>query len=299
MSADILAAAQPEKAAVRRSSGMTALKAAQTASVAIIALVVISPLIVLFVASLKDDRYRIMADMGSFRAFWTAEPSLNNFREIAGLGGALPFGRYLMNSIWIMTATVLGGLVVNSLAAYALAWGRLPGRGIILGLLIALYIVPHESIIMPLVVLVNRMGLTDTFTAQILPWMASPLFIFLFYQFFIQIPKELVEAATMDGASPFRVYRAVFLPLSLPVMATVAILLGLDMWNQYLWPLLITRTDYAKPISVAIASFFGSDEIYWDNAMAASALMMIPILIFYLLFQRWFLTSFINSAVKG
>jgi multiple sugar transport system permease protein len=228
-----------------------------------------------------------------------ADPSFNNYREIWGLSGALPFGRYLFNSVVILFVTVAGGLLVNSLAAFVLAWGRVRGRGIILGTLIALYIVPTESVLMPLLFVVNRIGLTDTYAAQILPFVASPLFIFLFYQFFTQIPRELVEAAAIDGAGPFRIWRAVFLPLSLPVMATVAVLLGLDMWNQYLWPLMVTRTDAAKPISVAVAGFFGTDEIFWDQAMAASVLMTVPILVFYFAFQRWFIASFLSSGVKG
>ena len=89
------------------------------------------------------------------------------------------------------------------------------------------------------------------------------------------------------------------MPLSLPALATVSILMGIETWNQYLWPILITQTDYARPISVAIATFFGQDSIYWDRAMAASVLMMIPILLFYLVFQRWFISSFVGSAVKG
>lgn len=271
----------------------------QVVSIGLMALVVVAPLILLVVASLKDDRYTIMADMGSWRAFWVEEPTLANFREIANLSGSLDYRRYLLNSMLITGVTVAAGLLVNSLAAFALVWGRLPGRGLLLALLIALYIVPHESIILPLLLVVNRLGLSDTLTAQILPWIASPLFIFLFYQFFIQVPRELVEAARVDGASLFRIYRSIFMPISYPVMATVAILLGLEMWNQYLWPLMVTQGDHARPISVAIAGFFGVDEVYWDQAMAASVLMMIPILIFYLIFQRWFLSSFLSSAVKG
>ena len=152
---------------------------------------------------------------------------------------------------------------------------------------------------MPLVVMMSRAGLTDTFAVQILPWVASPLYVFLFYQFFAQLPKELYEAAQIDGASVFRIYRSIFLPLSLPALATVSILMGIESWNQYLWPTLVTQTDYARPISVAIATFFGQDSIYWDRAMAASVLMMIPILALYLAFQRWFVSSFVGSAVKG
>lgn len=130
--------------------------------------------------------------------------------------------------------------------------------------------------------------------------MASPLYTFLFYQFFAQLPKELYEAASIDGASIFRTWWSIFMPLSLPALAGISILMGIETWNQYLWPILITQTDYAKPISVAIATFFGQDSIFLRiEAMAASVLMMIPILVFYLAFQRWFISSFVGSAVKG
>jgi multiple sugar transport system permease protein len=271
----------------------------QAVSVFIIALVVISPLFMLFIASLKDDRFQILADMGSFRAFWVDHPTFNNFREVGNFAGELAFGRYLGNSLLILASTVSLGLIVNSMAGFILAWGSLPGRAIILSVIIALYVIPQESIIMPLLIIVSRAGLSDTFTAQILPFIASPLYTFLFYQFFAQLPKELYEAAAIDGASIFRTWWSIFIPLSLPALATVSILMGIETWNQYLWPILITQTDYARPISVAIATFFGQDSIYWDRAMAASVLMMIPILIFYLAFQRWFISSFVGSAVKG
>lgn len=271
----------------------------QSISVFVIALVMISPLFMLFIASLKDDRFQILADMGSFRAFWVDNPTFNNFREVGNFAGELAFGRYLGNSLFILGSTVSLGLVINSMAGFILAWGSLPGRALILSVIIALYVIPQESIIMPLLIIVSRAGLSDTFTAQILPFVASPLYTFLFYQFFAQLPKELYEAASIDGASIFRTWWSIFMPLSLPALATVSILMGIETWNQYLWPILITQTDYARPISVAIATFFGQDSIYWDRAMAASVMMMIPILVFYLGFQRWFISSFVGSAVKG
>ncbi|MCM5559557.1 carbohydrate ABC transporter permease [Pleomorphomonas sp. JP5] len=271
----------------------------QSISVFVIALVIISPLFMLFIASLKDDRFQILADMGSFRAFWVDNPTFNNFREVGNFAGDLAFGRYLGNSLFILGSTVSLGLIINSMAGFILAWGSLPGRALILSVIIALYVIPQESIIMPLLIIVSRAGLSDTFTAQILPFVASPLYTFLFYQFFAQLPKELYEAASIDGASIFRTWWSIFVPLSLPALATVSILMGIETWNQYLWPILITQTDYARPISVAIATFFGQDSIYWDRAMAASVMMMIPILVFYLAFQRWFISSFVGSAVKG
>ncbi|MBB3655084.1 multiple sugar transport system permease protein [Rhizobium sp. BK650] len=280
-------------------SGKISFRIVQTVAIFIIGLVVISPLFMLLIASLKDDRFQILADMGSFRAFWVSNPTFSNFNEIAHFSGELAYGRYLFNSLVILTVTVASGLVVNSMAGFVLAWGSLRGKAVLLSLVVALYVIPQESIIMPLVVMMSRAGLTDTFAVQILPWVASPLYIFLFYQFFAQLPKELYEAAEIDGASIFRIYRSIYLPLSLPALATVSILMGIESWNQYLWPTLVTQTDYARPIAVAIATFFGQDSIYWDRAMAASVLMMIPILALYLAFQRWFVSSFVGSAVKG
>ena len=284
--------------APRKTAPRNRLGAVQVIAVAIIAFVIVSPLILLFVASLKPDRFQILQDMGSFRAFVVTNPTLRNFGEVLTLGGPLPFGRYLLNSLFILAVTVGCGVFVNSAAAFVLAWGRLPGLWLILGLLIALYIVPQESIVLPLLMIVNKAGLGDTFTAQILPWIASPLYIFLFYQFFRQVPKDIVDAARMDGAGPLRIYWSLFLPLSLPVMATTAILLGIETWNQYLWPLMVTQTSYARPISVGIASFFGADSIFWNDAMAASVVMMTPVLLLYIVFQRWFVASVMGAAVK-
>jgi multiple sugar transport system permease protein len=289
----------PKVRAARPRSAARVLRIVQTVSIFIIALVIVSPLLLLVVASLKDDRFQILADMGSFRAFWVSNPTLSNYAEVGHLSGELAFGRYLVNSLIILVTTVCSGLIVNSMAGFVLAWGSLRGRAVILSVVIALYVIPQESIIMPLVIMVSRAGMSDTFAVQIVPWVASPLYIFLFYQFFTQLPKELLEAAEMDGASFFRAYCSIFLPLSLPALATVSILMGIETWNQYLWPILVTQTDYARPIAVAIATFFGQDSIYWDRAMAASVLMMIPILGLYLAFQRWFVSSFIGSAVKG
>ncbi len=294
LSQPLAVSARPVKA-----TPQVSLRTIQVACMLIVVLVVVSPLLMLVVGSLKADRFQILADMGSFRAFWVENPTLENYREIAGFSGPLAFSRFMLNSLIILAFTVGFGIVVNSMAGFVLAWGRIPGRAAMLALIIGVYIIPHESIMMPLLLLVTRMGLSDTLAAQILPWIASPLYTFLFYQFFAQLPKDLYEASEMDGASVFRIYRSVFLPLSLPAVATVAILMGIESWNQYLWPVMVTQSNASRPIAVAIGSFFGSDTIFWDQALAASVMMMAPILIVYLVFQRWFVSSFIGSAVKG
>ena len=282
-----------------RENAFFSIRTIQFVSALLIALVILSPLVLLVVGSLKADRFVIAADFGSFRAFWVDDPTFKHYADVLSFEGSFGFARYLMNSLFILVATVGAGLVVNSMAGFVLAWGSLPGRTVMLSVVIALYVIPQESIVMPMLLVVTNMGLADTFSAQILPWVASPLYTFLFYQFFTQLPKELYEAASMDGASFFRVFRAVYLPLSLPAVATVSILMGIETWNQYLWPVLVSQTDYSRPISVAIASYFGVSEMYWDLAMASSVVMMTPVLILYVVFQRWFVSSFVGSAVKG
>ena len=260
---------------------------------------IVSPLFLLIVASLKPDRFQILAEMGSFKAFWVTNPTLKNYGDILTFSGGQPFACYLLNSVIVLAFTLVGGMLFNSMAAFVLAWGRIPGRAIILTLMIGLYIVPQESIVLPLLSIVNEVGLSDSFAAQILPFLASPLYVFLLYQFFSQVPRDLYDAAVVDGASPFEIYWKVFLPISLPALATVAILLGIETWNQYLWPLMVTQTDHARPISVGIAAFFGADSIYWNLAMSASVVMMAPVLALYLMFQKWFVSSVISSGVKG
>ncbi|MCO6181063.1 ABC transporter permease subunit [Ciceribacter sp. RN22] len=103
----------------------------------------------------------------------------------------------------------------------------------------------------------------------------------------------------VDGASPFRIWRSIYLPLGMPAVATASILMGVDTWNQYLGPVLVAHSDRTHLISVVVGAFFGQDSIRWDNAMAASVLMMIPMLLLYLAFQRWFVSAFVGSAVKG
>ena len=271
----------------------------RTALVAALSAIIVTPLIILFVSSLKGTRQEILTDAGSLRAFWVSDPTIQNFIDILGPNSMTPFFRYFLNSSFVMICTVILTIVVSSMAAFVLRRGHFRQRKFLLGSITALYIVPLETIMLPMLFECLNLGLTDSYWVQILPFVASPLFIFLFYQFFSAVPESLAEAAHLDGAGSFRIYWEIYIPLNIPAVATVAILQGMNMWNQYLWPLLSTTTDGYRPISVAIASFFGSDTILWNLAMAGSVLMMLPILIFFLSFQRFFIESVTGSAVKG
>ena len=123
--------------------------------------------------------------------------------------------------------------------------------------------------------------------------------IFLFYQFFINIPKDLEEAALVDGASRFRIFWTIIVPLSRPVFATVAILQALANWNRFMWPLMVTRGVEVRPLTVGMQTFFGQDPRLWGDLMAFAAMITIPVLIVFLLFQKWFVQSVASTGIKG
>jgi len=139
----------------------------------------------------------------------------------------------------------------------------------------------------------------NSYHVQILPFIAEPFSIFLFYQFFINIPKDFDEAAYVDGAGPFRIYWQIMVPLSRPVFATVAILKFLQFWSFYLWPLMVTRGNEYQPLMVGMDFFQTQAPIKWGSIMAYAAMVTIPVLITFLLFQKWFVQSVSSSGVKG
>lgn len=264
-----------------------------------VAAFVLAPLFLMFATSLKADENQILRDLGNSRAFWVSpgEISLENFRQVLS-NTTFPILRYLLNSTIIVVSIVVVGIFVNSLAAFALARMKFRGRDLVVMLVVALIIIPMESVAIPLLLMMAEVGWVDTYRAQIVPFIAHPFSIFLFYQFFSAIPKDLDEAAYVAGASKLRTYWSVIMPLSLPTIATVAILQSLEYWNAYLWPLMVTRGSDARPVSLALAQYFGTPPPIWGDVMAFSVLMSLPILVVYFAFQRWFIQSTIGAGIK-
>lgn len=221
---------------------------------------------------------------------------IQNYRDVFF---QMRFGRFVFNSVFIVGTIVVFGLMINSLMAYSLARLKFPGRQILLSVVIALIIIPLEAVVVPLLLIVNRFGWLDSYHVQIIPFIADPFGIFLFYQFFINLPKDMEEAALVDGASLFGIYWKIVLPLSRPVFATVAILQFLLHWNDFLWPLMVTRGETYRPLMVAIQQFFSIDPKVWGDIMAFAAMITIPVLIVFLLFQKWFVQSVATTGVKG
>jgi len=263
----------------------------------VVALFFLFPIVFMFVSSIKNNETQIIRDMSSISAFIPyGDLGLKNYFDVFK---QMPFGRFMFNSVFIVGSTVLTGLVLNSMIAYALARLRFKGRGLILSFIIALIIIPTEVVVIPLLLMVNRIGWLDSYQVQIVPFIVDAFSIFLFYQFFIGLPKSLDEAAKIDGANPFQVYWKIIVPLSKPVFATVAILQFLVRWGDFLWPLMVTRGYEYRPLPVAIQQFFSQDPKVWGDIFAFASMVTIPSLIIFLLFQKWFMRSVASSGIKG
>ncbi|MEZ5129919.1 MAG: carbohydrate ABC transporter permease [Micropruina glycogenica] len=264
------------------------------------------PLVFLIVSSFKPDN-EIFADLGTINAFLpVGSLSLDNY---SGVIDRVPFATFMMNSVLISVVTIALGLLVNSMAAFALSRMEFRGQKLILGVILATLIVPFETMALPLLWWVNQLpyfdgsiGWLDTYEVQIIPFVANAFSIYLFYQYFDSIPKELDEAAKVDGAGWFRIYRSIVMPLSGPAIATVAILTFLPAWNSYLWPLMVTQSEAIRPVMVGMDYFkqmTGSTGTAWGQIMAYASMITVPVLALFIAFQRAFINSIASSGVKG
>ena len=262
------------------------------------------PLVFMFVSAFKTDEAQLLRDMNSLAAFApVGQLGLGNFAEVMH---NTPFVRAFLNSLLVVAVTVVLGILVNSMLAYALARLRFTGRQLLLAVVIALIIVPFEAIAVPLLLLVNELpwfggqrGWLDSYHVQVIPFIANAFSVYLFYQFFIALPKDLEEAALMDGAGRLRIYWCIVMPLSKPVIATVAVLQFLARWGDLLWPVMVVRGDTFATLPLAMQTFFGQFPRQWGQVMAFAAMATLPTLAVFLVFQRWFVKSVISSAIKG
>ena len=260
-----------------------------------LALLFLAPVWMMLIGSLTPDQ-RVLVEAGSLAAFLPTAVSLENYADVLHRTD-LP--RFMFNSVLITGTIVVSDLLVNSLAAYAFARLRWRGRDALFNLVLALMIVPLEAIAVPLFYGASVLGLRDTYLVQILPFVANAFSIVLFYSFFIGLPKELEEAAQLDGASVLRTFFSVIAPNAKPVFASVAILSFLTWWGSYLWPLLVTIGPGVRPLPVAIASFYTLPPLQWGDILAFGVMMVVPVLVVFLVFQRGFVRGVAASAIKG
>jgi len=283
-------------------------KSAQYLVNVILVMFFIFPLLFMVVSSFKDNQ-QIFADLRSLRAFMpVGDLSLANYESVFEKS---TFFRFLLNSIFVSLITIALALLVNSLVAYALSRMKWQGQKIVLAIIIATLIIPGETVIMPLLLLVSRLpglgfdgglhvtqGWLNTYHVQIIPFIVSAFSIFLFYQFFNDIPRELDEAALVDGANRWQIYRNVIVPNAGPVFATVTILTFLGTWNAFLWPIMVIQSEDLRPVMVGMQYFF-QQNTQWGEVMAYATLITIPVLVIFLVFQGSFVRSIAGTGIKG
>ena len=209
------------------------------------------------------------------------------------------FPRYFANSIFIATSTVLGVLFTSALAAYAFARMEFPGRNVLFIILLATMMVPFEVTLVPNFIVISDLGWINRYEALIIPWMGSAFSVFLLRQFFRSIPQDLYDAAVMDGASNLRFLLSIVLPLSRPALITSALFTFLGSWNALMWPLLVTNSPEMRPIQVGIAAFITNAGTQVQLLLAAVTISVVPVILLYLVLQRWFIEGIATVGIRG
>ena len=272
----------------RPAEGRTGVTAVFVALV-VICLLAVFPLIWMVSSAFKpgDDVYSL--------SIFPESPTLDNFRYVFT---EVPFPRYMFNSFFVSATVTLIALFFHSMAAYALARLRFPGRELIFRLIFATLLVSLPVILVPLFVLVRAMGMLNTYAGLIIPAIFHAFGIFLLRQFYLGIPDELEEAAILDGAGYWRVYANIILPLSRPILAALAVFFFLANWNSFLWPLTITSDQNLWVVQTGIVSFQPQYSSAQNYIMAASVVVAMPTMLLFFIFQRQLVESIKTSGFK-
>lgn len=256
-------------------------------------LAALAPLLLLVVTAFKPE-----VEVLNFQAVLPREWTWDNFMRILGTPEEVPVGRWFFNSVLIASSTTLVVLTVSSLAAYALVRLRPPGSGVLLGVLVATMMIPGQVLLVPLYLILNQIGWIDTPMALIFPGAAGAFGTFMLSQFFRSIPRELEEAAVIDGCGRLSIFMHIILPLARPALATLAIFTFIGTWNDFSGPLVLLDSISNYTLPVGIALFQSSYASEYGLTFAASLLSTIPVLVIFLLFQRQIIQSVAFTGIK-
>lgn len=234
----------------------------------------------------------------SWKTFIPTTPTLRNFEALL-TNVRVPYTRSLVNSLFIASVTIAGGIFVNSLAGLAFAKLHFPGKNMLFFLVLLSFMIPFETIVIPLYILMTSWRWTNTYFALIFPAVANGLSIFLFRQFFEEIPNSLIDSAKIDGASWPRIYLQVFLPISKPVMVCTSMMLFLLQWDALFWPLVAATDEKLTVVQVAITRFWGQYSVAWDLILAGSMFACVIPVVIFLILQRYYVQGMALSGLKG
>jgi multiple sugar transport system permease protein len=255
-------------------------------------LVTLAPFLWMLLGSLKPE-----AELQRIPPTWWPEtPSLDNFRQ---LFDRLDFPRFFANSVLVALAVTAGNLVFCSMVGYALAKLDFAGKRLLFGLVLGMLMVPGVVTFVPLFVLVSNLGLVNTYPGLILPFLVTPLGVFLMRQFMMGLPDELIEAARIDGAGEWRIFSRVIMPLCGPALATLGILTFLSSWNNFLWPLVVAQSEdkYTLPVVLALYSV-GQNATRYGLLLAGSVVIILPVIALFVALQRYFVQGIATTGIK-
>ncbi len=258
----------------------------------LVAVGMVVPFLWMISTSLKADEYILSIPP----QLLPAEPTLASYQRLNEL---FPIARLFSNSMLAALLSTLGQLLTSSLAAYAFARIEFRARNAIFLLYLATLMIPFQVTITPLFILMRMLGWLNSYQGLILPGIFSAFGVFLLRQALLSIPRELEEAAIIDGASPWTLYSRIVLPLVRPSMATLAIFAFMGSWNSFLWPLFILRDDALMTLPVGLATLHGRWLTQWNLVMAGAVITVLPMLIVYLFAQRYFEQGVVLSGLKG
>ncbi|MFG6331020.1 MAG: carbohydrate ABC transporter permease [Lachnospiraceae bacterium] len=261
----------------------------------IIGIIFVSPLIWMISASLKPEA-QIFANMNSISTFIPVQASLDNFKEVFS---RLDMLQVFKNTFVYIALILVLDLLLNSICGYALAKFEFKGKGMMLNFIVALMVMPMEAIMLPLYIEISQLGWVNTLAALVIPFVAKCFSIYMFRQFFCDIPDELLEAAALDGASPVRTFFTVVMPISKTVYATVFILDFVAHWNDFMWPFLVMTGENKRTIQLAIQVFFGTQPIHYSAIMAALVVSAVPMLVMFIFMQKYYIEGIASSGIKG
>lgn len=226
-------------------------------------------------------------------------PSEFRFENYAIAFEVAPFGRYFINSIIVTVLSTLGELMTTILAAYAFSKVSFFGRDILFALLIATMMIPGEVLLIPNFITLSNLGWIDQYEALIVPWLASIFSIFLLRQFFKSVPDELGYAARIDGCSDWRYLWQIMVPLAMPAIITITLLKAIGSWNAFLWPLIVTNSTSMRTLPVGLTAFTSEAGTNYELLMAASAMIILPMIILFIFLQRYIINGVSRSGIKG
>lgn len=261
----------------------------------VIGIIFVSPLIWMISASLKPES-QIFANMNSLKTFFPVSASFNNYVEVFT---RMNLPQVFKNTLLYIALILVLDLLVNSMCGYALAKFEFKGKGAIMNLVVALMVLPMEAIMLPLYIEMSQLGWVNTLVALVIPFVAKCFSIYMFRQFFCDIPDDLIEAAAIDGCRPAGTFFKIVMPISKTVYATVLILDFVAHWNDFMWPFLVMTGEDKRTIQLAVQSFFGTQPVHYSAIMAALVISAIPMIIMFIFMQKYYVEGIASSGIKG